>query len=115
MGSQQPNLDALRKVFTATGTAGNACVLTIPAVSGDLHVLEHVEFSYDSDPAVGSTITATTGAETLLDHFVTNGGPGQFNFDSGGRHGSESTRGSSIVITLAASAGRTGKISVGIR
>jgi len=115
MGSQQPNLDALRKVFTATGTAGNACVLTIPAVAGDLHVLEHVEFSYDDDPAVGATITATTDAETLLDQFVKTGGPGQFRFNSGGRHGSESTRGSTIVITLAASAGRTGKINAGIR
>jgi len=116
MGRLQPNADAVRVAYEETSdSAGDACVITVPAVADKLHVLEDLEFSYDDDPAALSTIKVTTGGETILDQYVTTGGVGQFRWGEHGRHGSESTRGSSMVITLKASAGRLGKLNAGVR
>jgi len=115
MGRLQPNTDAVRVAYEETSTSGAACVITVAAVEGKLHVLEDLEFSYDADPAALSTITVTTGGETILEQYVTTGGVGQFSWGEHGRHGSESTRGSTMVITLKASAGRIGKLNAGVR
>lgn len=116
MGRLQPNTNALRVAYEETSeSAGDACVITVPAADGVLHVVEELEFSYDADPATLSTIKIETGGETILDQFVTTGGVGQFRWGEHGRHGSEATRGSSLVITLKASAGRIGKLNAGVR
>jgi hypothetical protein len=114
MGRLQANSDAQRVAYENTSSSGAAAVITVAAVDGVLHVVEHLEFSYDAAPAALSTITITTGGETLLDQYVTAGGVGQFNFEHG-LHGTEAARGSSLVMTLSASAGRIGKLNSGVR
>jgi hypothetical protein len=116
MGRLEPNHDAVRVAYEETSeSAGDACVITVPAVAGKLHVLEDLEFSYDDAPAALSTIKVTSGGETLLDQYITAGGVGQFQWGEHGRHGSESARGSSLIITLSASASRKGKLNAGVR
>lgn len=95
-------------------TAGQACVLNIPAMGENGRIeLEGITFGYDGLPT-GGLVTIESPVGTVIDKFpVTNSGPGPINYSGTGLAGPP---GAAMRLTLAAAGGSvTGYISARLR
>lgn len=94
---------------TATSTAGGAATITYAAVSGQVHLITGIAWSYDSAPT-GGGLTVQDGSGTVVFSMsITAAGPGSVYFFTA-KQGSINT---AMIVTLAGGGGAViGKVNV---
>lgn len=106
------NVDDISRVGSAsdisTPGANTAAVVTYNAVAGERHVITGVAWSYDGGAPTTGNISITDGGNTIFSVDITSEGTGFIPFPKpkSGRVGQ------TMIITLAASAAITGKLSI---
>lgn len=106
--------DTTSKQGTRQNTAASSTdsVITLPAASDTIHVLDWIVWSYSGDPTAGKlTVLDNTNANTLMEIDITKGGPGGLFFSE---RGIQAPKAAELIITLADGA-VTSKLNIQVR
>ncbi len=82
--------------------AATAAVITLAAVSGTAHQIEHISWSYDAAPTGGNLKIESPSGTKIFEIDITAAGPGFIPFSGSGLTGALSQ---ALIITLASGAG----------
>lgn len=87
---------------THSPAAATAAVITLPAIPGVKHQIEHVSWSYDAAPTGGNLKIESPSGTTIFEIDITAAGPGFIPFSGSCITGAV---GAALIITLASGAG----------
>lgn len=99
--------------YTHAPAAATAATKTVAAVTGVVHEIIGIEWSYDAAPTGGNLKIESPSGTAIFQVDITAAGPGQFNWDTRSKKGAV---GQDVIVTLASGAGAVvGKLNFSTR